>query len=65
MGVYVSGCAAVLLVVMGVLGVGLLCVWKRRHTATAAHGHVNNTVDESEWHIVVVLIPLKECLFYR
>lgn len=65
MGVSVSGCAALLVVVMGVLGVGLLCVWKRRRTAPAAHGHLNSTVDESERHIVVIHIPLKECLFHR
>lgn len=50
------GAAVVLLVVVGVLGVGLFFVWKRRHASKvvlspplAAVGNLDNPVYESKW----------------
>ena len=61
------GAAVVLLVVVGVLGVGLFCVWRRRHPskvvlpAPAANGdmdHKDNPVYESE-----LVYVIWKCLF--
>ena len=58
------GAAVVLLVVVGVLGVGLFCVWRRRHpskvvlpspTASRDIDHLDNPVYEGKLHV-----PLKE-----
>ena len=52
------GAAGVLLVVVGVLGVGLFCMWKRRHASKvvlspplAAVGNLDNPVYESKWEL--------------
>ena len=59
------GAAVVLLVVVGVLGVGLFCVWRRRHpskvvlpppAASRDVNHLDNPVYEGE----LVYEPLKE-----
>ena len=49
------GAAVVLLVVVGVLGVGLFCVWRRKHPSKvvlspplAAVGNLDNPVYESK-----------------
>ena len=52
------GAAVVLLVVVGVLGVGLFCVWRRRHASKvvlspplSAVGNLDNPVYESKWEL--------------
>ena len=61
------GAAVVLLVVVGVLGVGLFCVWRRRHPSKvvlpppAANGdmdHLDNPVYESK-----LVHVIWKCLF--
>ena len=62
------GAAVVLLVVVGVLGVGLFCVWRRRHpskvvlptpAASRDIDHLENPVYESELVCVYTHVPFK------